>query len=435
MKKSVILCIDDEKIVLTSLKAQLKINFGREYNIETVENGIEALIIVNKLIRDGISLPVVIVDQIMPNMKGDEVLSKIHKISPYTNKIMLTGQADTEEIGHAVNNAHLYRYISKPWDFTDLNLTIAEAIRSYFQNKTIRAQTIKMKKLIVELSKYNKRLEKAVTQRTKVISKQKEELKKSLEEKVDINKYLKTTNKKLIESELKLKRLNATKDKFFSIISHDLKNPFASLLSISEFIVKNYKNTNEEDRIEILQKINMSANQIYSLLDNLLTWSSLQKGHIKINRIQFDISKVIKESINLYQVAAEKKGINIIVNIHNNMSVYADREMLSAIIRNFINNAIKFSNSDDVIEIKTKKINSYIEIIVSDSGIGIPEEDLKKLFRTDARLKTKGTSGEKGTGLGLILCKEFIEKNGGSIKVESKINTGSNFIICIPVNK
>jgi response regulator RpfG family c-di-GMP phosphodiesterase len=152
MSKPTIICIDDEKLVLVSLKEQLKSQFANEYAIEIVDNGEEALEIVEELLEEHIDIPVVISDQIMPGMKGDDVLIRIHKLSPTTLKILLTGQADAAAVGNAINHANLYRYISKPWDTEDLLLTVKEATRSYFQSKLIQEQEKRYSELVNNLN-------------------------------------------------------------------------------------------------------------------------------------------------------------------------------------------------------------------------------------------------------------------------------------------
>lgn len=176
MKKSIILCVDDEKVVLTSLKAQLKRHFGDEYLIETAENGNDAFDFVIETMEQGNEMPVIVSDHIMPGMKGDELLISVHEKLPRTLSIMLTGQADAEAVGNALNKAKLYRYISKPWDETDLKMTISEALRRYFQDKKIEEQNIELEKLVLELKQYNETLEEKVRERTAQISEQKEEI-------------------------------------------------------------------------------------------------------------------------------------------------------------------------------------------------------------------------------------------------------------------
>ncbi|MEN8121084.1 MAG: SpoIIE family protein phosphatase [Bacteroidota bacterium] len=200
MKKAVILCVDDEKVVLTSLKAQLKNEFDKKYTVETAESGEEAIEIVNELLKEKIELPVVIADQIMPGMKGDEFLTEIYQISPQTHNIMLTGQANAEAVGKAVNQAHLYRYISKPWDATDLNLTIAEAVRSFFKDKTIKTQNEELEKLVNQLKEYSEELEEKVKERTTEVVRQQNVLKKNLEKIELLNQELKNKNISITDS-------------------------------------------------------------------------------------------------------------------------------------------------------------------------------------------------------------------------------------------
>ena len=160
--KPVILCVDDEKIILSSLKEQLKRRFGAEYSIETVESGEEALEVVEELVEDCIEMPIVVADQIMPGMKGDVLLKHIHQQLPNTLKIMLTGQANADAVGNALNYAKLYRYIAKPWDQTDLNLTITEALRSYYQDRKLEEQNAELQNMNQELEQLNTAYERFV---------------------------------------------------------------------------------------------------------------------------------------------------------------------------------------------------------------------------------------------------------------------------------
>ncbi len=173
MSKPAIICIDDEPVVLVGLRSQLKHEFGNDFHIETAESGEEAMEIVDEYIKDEVEIPIVISDQIMPGMKGDDVLGAIHKKLKRTLKIMLTGQADAAAVGRALNNAALYRYIAKPWDETDLIMTVREAIKSYEQTQTILEQNLKLEELVRRLKEYNERLEETVEQRTSEIVNQK----------------------------------------------------------------------------------------------------------------------------------------------------------------------------------------------------------------------------------------------------------------------
>jgi signal transduction histidine kinase len=391
-KKDVILCIDDEVIVLDSLKEQLQGEYN-DYLIEVAESGEEALEIIDELIQDNIALPVVIADFIMPGMKGDELLKQIFHLIPDTKNILLTGQASIEGVGNAVNQANLYRFIAKPWDKEDLILTIKEALISFYQEKTIIKQIIELK-----------------------------ELNTNLERKVDLRTQ-------------ELKELNATKDKFFSIIAHDLKNPFNTLLGFAELILTNinkYSKNQIAEFIEIIQKTSKGA---YSLLENLLDWARSQTGHLEMKPETIEIHELVHENIELLSNNSVNKNIKFINNIKKDVKVYADLNMVHTVIRNLLSNAVKYSRRGGKIEVFSKKQGKFIEITVSDSGVGIDKKDIDKLFRIDKNLVTKGTDNETGTGLGLIICKEFAEKNEGEIKVRSIVGKGSDFIFIIPANK
>ncbi|RXQ95936.1 sensor histidine kinase [Ancylomarina salipaludis] len=249
------------------------------------------------------------------------------------------------------------------------------------------------------------------------------------------NEKISTANKKLTESEQNLKELNATKDTFFKIISHDLKNPFTSLMSISQAIDENYEAIDNEEKKMGIKKINEGINHIYALLENLLTWSRSQTGKIKYDPQICNLSDLIKENIALYMVSANKKNINIDCDLPDEPKAFADKEMISTVIRNLINNAVKFTKLNSTIHIILKSQDSNYKVEITDQGEGISEENINKLFRIDKKYKTTGSSGEKGTGLGLLLCKEFIEINKGTIGVKSTLGEGSCFYFTLPKAK
>jgi ligand-binding sensor domain-containing protein/signal transduction histidine kinase len=249
------------------------------------------------------------------------------------------------------------------------------------------------------------------------------------------NERINRINRKLAESEKNLKEINATKDKFFSIISHDLKNPLTSLLSISESMLEVDMKPVEDEKLSGIRKIHESIRQIHDLLENLLTWSRSQTGRLKFEPVDFNLSKLIEVNLNLHRIPAEKKGIKLTSRYHEEIYAYGDRDMINMVIRNLLNNAVKFTSKDGTINVEVKKDHSTLQVHIKDEGTGIPEEDLDKLFRIDIKFKTTGTTGEKGTGLGLILCKEFVTKNGGTMIVESELNKGSVFGFTLPEGK
>lgn len=248
------------------------------------------------------------------------------------------------------------------------------------------------------------------------------------------NEKINAANIKLAESERDLTELNATKDKFFSIISHDLKNPLTSLLSISETIMEESKADQDEKSLGI-GKIHGSIKEIHALLENLLTWSRAQRGRLNFEPVNFNLAKLIEVNLNLHRAMAENKNITLMHEQKDNIIAFGDREMINTVIRNLVNNAIKFTTGGGMVKVETKLDDGEIHVMVKDNGTGISEGNLQKLFRIDVKYKTSGTSGEKGTGLGLILCKEFVEKNGGTITVESTINQGSIFGFTLPQGK
>ena len=252
----------------------------------------------------------------------------------------------------------------------------------------------------------------------------------SLQEK---NQQLENAHSELILSEKNLQELNNAKDKFFSIIAHDLKNPFNALLGFSETLKQNYKDLSREQIKTYIDIINKSATKLYQLLENLLEWSKSQTGNINYIPEKFKVKEMTDCEIYNLTPNAERKNITIQSDISPNVTAYADKNIISTVFRNLLNNAVKFTYNDGIIIISAKEKKKHIEISVSDNGIGISKIEKKKLFNLDYNITTAGTNDEKGTGLGLLLCKEFVEKSGGSIWVNSKPGKGSTFTFTIPV--
>ncbi|KAF5071370.1 Adaptive-response sensory-kinase SasA [anaerobic digester metagenome] len=247
------------------------------------------------------------------------------------------------------------------------------------------------------------------------------------------NEELKLANEKLRESEINLKALNNTKDKFFSIIAHDLKNPFNALLGFSELLHNNYDNFSTTETKEYIGVINESAQSLFRLLENLLQWSRTQTGKLAYNPETINLHTIISQETELLRINADKKGINISFDVDNELEAYADKNIASTVLRNFINNAIKFTHAGGTVLVKAYvDENQKVRIDTIDDGIGINPNDIDKLFRTDLSFSSKGTANEEGTGLGLIICKEFIERAGGEIIVKSNVGKGSTFSFTLP---
>ena len=237
----------------------------------------------------------------------------------------------------------------------------------------------------------------------------------------------------LIDSEIKLRDLNATKDKFFSIIAHDLKNPFNDIMGFTQLLSLNMHKYDKFKIEKFIEIIHHSSKLAYNLLENLLDWSRSQTGTLEFRPEKFILNEIIDENIELLLSTAQNKNISIYSEVAPHIFVYADKNMVRTIIRNLISNAIKYTRLDGFIRITNYYDKNSCEISVVDNGIGIPPKNIDKIFRIDESFSTSGTENEKGTGLGLILCKEFVEKNGGKIWVESSENEGSTFSFTLPV--
>jgi PAS domain S-box-containing protein len=229
-----------------------------------------------------------------------------------------------------------------------------------------------------------------------------------------------------------LKQLNVTKDKFFSIIAHDLKNPFITLLGFSDLLISDFGEFTDEEKIYYITEMKKTAEVSHSLLQNLLHWSRSQTGRIEFNPQKLDLHDVISSNVELLNASAERKQIKILSEIPKLTYVSADEDMLNTIIRNLLTNSLKFTNKNGKIEISCAHQNNDLQIFISDTGVGMSDKVKANLFRLDVSQTTFGTENEAGTGLGLILCKEFIEKHGGTISVESEVGKGSKFCITLP---
>lgn len=243
---------------------------------------------------------------------------------------------------------------------------------------------------------------------------------------------LKETNQKLKHSKAKLKELNSTKDKFFSIISHDLKSPLRSLSGLFRILIDHADKLSREEIMALTGKLDHSVSNLSVLLDNLLQWSMTQMGSVSYQPSSIDIAEPITETVRLLKPEADHKNINLSLKVEDNGEVFADRNMVTFIIRNLVSNAIKFTPSGGEIQVFIFEQKGYFIVKVKDDGVGIPEENINKLFRLETSFTTAGTQQEKGTGLGLILCREFAMKNGGDISIESEEGRGAAFTISLP---
>lgn len=242
----------------------------------------------------------------------------------------------------------------------------------------------------------------------------------------------KEVEEKLREIQKKLKEEIAKKDKFFSIISHDLRSPFTAILGISEMLYDERKNPDPEFLEEALDSLNSAAKGVYGLLEGLLEWARSQTGRLEFEPKEFNISEEANKVLGILRPGAFRKGVSLLSELDNRLSVFADLNMITTVIRNLVANSIKFTNRNGSVKVTITKREEDLLFAITDTGIGMKEKDIQKLFKIDVHHTTIGTGQETGTGLGLILCKEFIEKHNGKIWVESEFGKGSSFYFSLP---
>jgi PAS domain S-box-containing protein len=249
-----------------------------------------------------------------------------------------------------------------------------------------------------------------------------------ISDKLEVEKQLQQTNEQLYE-------LNRQKDRFFSIIAHDLRGSLGNITNLSELLYLGYKTQELPMDETIVRTIYDSSLKTLNLLENLLAWANSQRHSVTVNHEKVNLSTILKDSVAVSEAIASEKNISLVFNLDNAIIIHTDRAMLSTIVRNLVSNAIKYSfeNSEIVISSHLQKDGQHVEICVADSGVGMDEETLTDLFEIDRNISVHGTAGEEGTGLGLVLCREFVNKLRGTIRVESKLGKGSCFCVLLPL--
>ena len=256
----------------------------------------------------------------------------------------------------------------------------------------------------------------------------------ALNQKIDI---LEAENERLKRNEIDLIEMNASKDKFLAIISHDLRNPMNTVVGLTELLERNVERNNFNSIGEYAKYIKQSTQRIKNLLVNLLNWSISQNGRMEFNPTEIRLTTIIQEVLDLFEEMLKQKKITVECqcNCNENDHVIIDKEMISSVIRNFITNAIKFSYPEGKINISCEGSGETIVFRISDNGVGMSSTILNNLFKIGEPISNRGTNNETGTGIGLLLCKEFIEKHQGNIEVESEMGKGSTFKFHLPIRK
>ena len=424
---SKILVVEDSATQAEQLKFMLE-NYG--YKVAVAKDGKEALELV-----DDFGPSLIISDVLMPEMNGYE-LCKAIKSGEQTKKIpviLITSLSSSNDliesliysadsfISKPINEDFLISHIKKSLDASkvtgenqseiDLEISIEGKVRSFKSNPG--------KMLTMLISTYE-----AVVQKNKELQLSHEKL-KLLNENLEVMVEERTTE---------LKRLNDQKDRFFSIIARDLKSPSNSILRFSELLVDQIRE-NELSGIEKYANIILQSSQrSVDLLTNLMDWSLSQTGRLEFNPEYFELVDHVNQLTQSLASFYQQKNISIVNQMPRHLVVFADKVLIGSVMRNLISNAIKFTKPGGNIILSAQTKPAEIIICVADTGVGIPKDAIDKLFRIDKNYATHGTQNEKGSGLGLIVCKEFIEKHNGKIWVISEKGKGSEFYFSIPCN-
>ncbi len=372
-KKPLVLVVDDMPRNLQILSTLLD-NEG--FDITFANNGKQAIEVAQSAEPD-----LILLDVMMPEMNGFEAC-RIMKSMDATKDIpiiFITGRSNTEDIVEGFKSGAV-DYVTKPFNTVEM----VSRIRTHLE--------LKFSKDIVIAS-----------------------------------------NKKLEEYRNELEQVIRSKDKFFSIIAHDLRGPFSGFIGLTSMLMEDFEELGKEDIVQISGSLNSSAKHLYELLENLLDWSRSQMGKMDYNPINTDLYQNVTKVFSLLEAKSKEKNISLETSITINTYAYADNNMLNTILRNLISNAIKFTYSGGKISIDSVASDDFVKVSVADTGTGMTEDAMEKIFRIDTKYTTPGTNEEKGTGLGLILCKELVEKQGGEISVSSELDKGTIFTFTLPV--
>jgi signal transduction histidine kinase len=401
-------------------------HFFSDCKIEIAESGDEALEVIEEILSNGGDVALVIADQIMPKMKGDEFLIELHNRHPEILKVMLTGQANVEDIGNAVNRGNLYRFISKPWNETDLRLTVVEALRRYEQEKQLAKHQLALEQSNLELIELNANLERA---------------------------------------NLEMIRVSKLKDEFLAMMSHELRTPFNSILGVAECLrdeIYGQITPSQEEAITIIEN---SSNHLLKLINDILYFTNLSTDLVKLDLESVAIADLCNSSLDFVKEQALKKKIQITINISPDIEFFeADPLRMRQVLVNLLNNAVKFTPTGGKVSLDVKidqapsklvtsssvtktsdsleqvadnqevlNINSWIYFAITDTGLGIAPSDRNRLFQPFLQIDSGLNRNYEGIGIGLAIVKQIVELHNGSVDLSSQLGQGSCFTVSIPL--
>lgn len=374
MKKDVIICVDDEQVILNSLNKQLQRRFGERFELEFAEGAAEALEIIEELKEEGLTCAMVISDQIMPGMGGDQFLVKLHETHPRIIKILLTGQAALDSAIHAVNEADLFRYLTKPWDEQDFLLTVEKGLNAFYLTRT---------------------------------------LEKQVEE---------------------LERLNRTKDEFLANTSHELRTPLNGMVGLAESLIEGVAGKLPKKAKSDLALIVSGSRRLAGLIDDILDFSKLRHHDLTLVKKAVDPRSLTNVVLTFCKSLVGTKQVVLVNDIPKGVAaVEADENRLQQILFNLVGNAIKFTHEGQV-RVSSREKDNLLQIIVEDTGIGINPEVQPTIF--DTFVQGDGATSRRygGTGLGLAITQRLVGLHGGKIWVDSEKGRGSTFTFTLPIS-
>lgn len=532
--KPIALLVDDEKIILDSFSQLLREAVGKFFSIYTFSSGDEALQFIKEVIEKQRAIGLIISDQVMPGMKGDDFLIEAHKLVPDAIKIMLTGMAEGINVGRALNYANLYRYLNKTAnDQTDVQKTFEEASKSFFNLWTIKHQERILKSIhnyaiqlstaqtyarlfelflhslgacvryeraviamkgsngwgivadtkqnttvflehptpVHDLTNLHEHLPKLETDSDKILQKNYAIYPiRNAENNLHVLLYLETSNfleeelrdvetllapfaialnnvtlienledkiavrtQKLTETLEQLMAVNSHKDKMVQIVSHDIRSPISGVAEIAGFLT-NPETASDKDKVMRYAKlIQQEANNVVKFVSDILDLAKLESGTILVNKEAGSLKKFLEQVATRFQTQSIAKQINLELALKEDITCAFDSSKLEQALSNLLSNAFKFTPKGGKVTLGLQKEGVFAKITVSDTGIGVPKEDLPKLFEKFGVKQRKGTSGEKGTGLGMSIAWQIVKLHGGTIEVQSEVQKGTTFTVYIPI--
>lgn len=399
--KFAIICVDDELTILKSIQAELQRALGSDYLIELAQDAQEALEVIDDLTQDQYQVAVVIADYIMPGLKGDDLLIQIHAQNPRILKIMLTGQADADAVGHVVNEAHLYRYMTKPWNNHDLVTTVREALRSFNQD-------IKLEEQNTVLTHLNQFLEQKVDERTAA---------------------LQAANLQLQQLNQELTRSNEALEQFTAMVSHDLRQPLQSIVGFAKLLKLQFGNRLEPPALAYVNKIITAGDRLHQMLNDLLTYAQVGMENHAVMPV--NCTSILNEAIANLQWAIDDSHAEI--HIEPLPTLVGNTSQLLQLFQNLISNAIKFSRVgvSPRIRIWGQQVDQCWQFGIQDNGQGIPAQECDRIFKLFHRVRQDDDS-IRGSGIGLATCQKIVERHGGKIWAESCLGEGTTLFFTIP---